>query len=166
FATLVILFKLYPFFHKLQQYLNHFDPLYSAITVSITCIASSAFILFVSLLPSKVINAFQSAQPLALFQVSSSIFNAFLKTFLLMSSKNVQAIAASQAGSPTPKTPKSMTAHSFPSFTRRFPGATSPCSQTGSTLHFDCSDNFHIARNKFVFKISLLFSIAFLDCSS
>ena len=49
--------------------------------------------------------------------------------------RNVQAITRSQAGSPTPDEPKSMTAASRPSRTSRLPAATSPWNHTGDRSH-------------------------------
>jgi hypothetical protein len=49
--------------------------------------------------------------------------------------RNVHAMTVSHAGSPTPEEPKSSTAASRPSRTRRLPAATSPWTQTGSRSH-------------------------------
>jgi len=54
---------------------------------------------------------------------------------------NVQAMARSQAGSPTPHVPKSTTAANFPSLSRSFPSATSPWNQR-STLSQRASSEF------------------------
>ena len=52
----------------------------------------------------------------------------------LAAENSVQAMTTSQAGSPTPEVPKSITAASRPSRSSRLPVATSPWNQTGSPL--------------------------------
>jgi len=68
------------------------------------------------------------------------------KTARLRAVKSVHATARSQAGSPTPQQPKSITAASRPSRSRRFDGATSPWIQTGTPRHADVSASSQHAR--------------------
>jgi hypothetical protein len=79
--------------------------------------------------------AFQSAQPRPRAQVALSAARTVLYIFLLSPVKKVQAIAVSQAGSPTPETPKSITALSRPWETSRLTGLTSPWNHTGGPCH-------------------------------
>ena len=74
----------------------------------------------------RVMSAFHKAQPRAFAQVSSgspTVSRNFCRSAPL---KNVQAMTKSQAGSPIPHDPKSMTPESFPLVVSRFPTATSP----------------------------------------
>ena len=80
--------------------------------------------------PAWVISAFQSAHPRPRAQVPSSSSSAPRNARRLSPTKNVHAIARSQAGSPTAEQPKSRTALSRPFSTSRFEFAMSPCTQT------------------------------------
>ena len=80
----------------------------------------------------RVSKAFHSVQPRARAQVPSSWSTASRNARRFSPSNIVHAITRSQAGSPTPDVPKSMTAVSFPSTIRRFPEAMSPWNQTGA----------------------------------
>jgi hypothetical protein len=80
-------------------------------------------------------NDFHSSQPRARAQVASSESIAVRNASRLAPVNIVQAITRSQAGSPTPDVPKSMTAVSTPSATRRFPWAMSPWNHTGVPRH-------------------------------
>ena len=56
----------------------------------------------------------------------------------------------SQAGSPTPEVPKSMTAASAPSRTSKLPGAMSPWNHAGRPVQVAASPAAHIARARSV----------------
>ena len=77
-------------------------------------------------------SAFHSAQPRPRAHVPASTASSARNAARLAPERNVQAITVSQAGSPTPDVPKSMTAARRPSRTSRLPVATSPWNQTGS----------------------------------
>ena len=62
----------------------------------------------------SVISAFHNAQPRPRAHVASSAASRVCYVVRLWPEKKVQAIAVSQAGSPTPETPKSITALSRP----------------------------------------------------
>ena len=62
---------------------------------------------------------------------------------------SVQAITTSQAGSPTPELPKSITAPSRPPRRSRFPMATSPWNQTGSRSQVVAIASSHTRRGRF-----------------
>src|SRR5579884_76456 len=81
------------------------------------------------------ISAQDKAQPRPRAQVASSTDSAARNTSRLSPEKSVQAIIKSQAGSPTPRQPKSMTALSLPCTTSRFPEDRSPWIQTGGPSH-------------------------------
>jgi hypothetical protein len=72
----------------------------------------------------RVISAFHSAQPDSRAQVPASCLTTSTNLARAAPSKSVQAITRSQAGSPTPDVPKSITADSVPATsTNRLPTA-------------------------------------------
>ena len=80
-------------------------------------------------------SAFQSAQPRARAQVASSNGSERRNSSRSSPAKKFQAITRSQAGSPTPAHPKSITARRRPSMTSRLDGETSPCTHSGGRSH-------------------------------
>jgi hypothetical protein len=83
----------------------------------------------------SVIKAFHNAQPRPRDQVSLSSESALRNASRLFPERNVHAIVKSQAGSPTPEDPKSMTAFNRPPLTNKFAALTSPWTQTGRPRH-------------------------------
>ena len=91
--------------------------------LSITVIVNSASLGLVSSSRTRTIIAFQIAQPRPRTHVASSAGSRSLNTRWLSPERNVHAIVVSQAGSPIPQVPKSMTALSRPEgFSSRLPG--------------------------------------------
>ena len=78
----------------------------------------------------QLVRVFQSAQPRPRAHIRSSTARRSGKACRPSALRRVEATARSQAGSPTPQVPNSMTADSSPAPSRRrFPSATSPWNQ-------------------------------------
>ncbi len=106
-------------------------------------------------------SAIESAQPRPRSHVASSTSRAARKTLLASAGSTHQAGIRSQAGSPTPRQPKSMTALSRPSTHNRFPASRSPWIQIGGPSQASaCSALSHAAATAAVSTIPCSCSIA------
>jgi hypothetical protein len=85
-----------------------------------------------------MISVTDSAQPRPRAQVASSTCSAARNTSRVSAVRSIHAAIKSQAGSPTTRHPKSMTALSRPCWASRFPALRSPSSQTaGPRRHLE-----------------------------